>query len=51
MVLANMREALALSGFIEELHADHLFVTIHDAVMDVLRWEEDGVSTKLELSS
>ncbi|OQV17022.1 Pendrin [Hypsibius exemplaris] len=34
---ANMRESLALCGFSEELNVDHLFVTVHDAVMFVIR--------------
>ena len=34
---ANMREFLALCGFTEDLNGSHIFVTVHDAVMQAVK--------------
>ncbi|XP_055336026.1 solute carrier family 26 member 10-like isoform X2 [Paramacrobiotus metropolitanus] len=34
---ANMRESLALSGFTPQLNVDHIFVSIHDAIMQAVQ--------------
>ena len=43
----NIRECLALCGFTKDLGVDHLFLTVHDAVMAIR--ERNDVRTAVEV--